>query len=67
MKTEIIRLCIYPKDIQCIMGLSYRQSIRYIHRIRAALNKKETEVVSVEEFCTYTGLKYEQVSNHIRS
>ena len=66
MKREIIRLCIYPKDVQRITGLSYRQSVRYIHRMRAALNKSETELLSVEEFCQYTGLKYEHVSNHIR-
>ena len=65
MKMEIIRLCIYPKDIQRIMGLSYRQSIRYMHRIRTALNKTENEVLSVEEFCEYTSLKYEQVVRHI--
>ena len=65
MKMEIIRLCIYPKDIQRIMGLSYRQSIRYMHRIRKALNKTENEVLSVEEFCDYTSLKYEQVVRHI--
>lgn len=66
MKTEIIRLCIYPKDVQRITGLSYRQSVRYIHRMRAALNKKETELLSVEDFCQYTGLKYDKVSDHIR-
>ena len=66
MKTEIIRLCIYPKDVQRITGLSYRQSVRYIHRMRAALNKSETELLSVEEFCHYTGLKYKQVSEHLR-
>ena len=66
MKTEIIRLCIYPKDVQRITGLSYRQSVRYIHRMRADLNKKETELLSVEEFCQYTGLKYKQVSEHLR-
>ena len=67
MKTEIIRLCIYPKDVQRITGLSYRQSVRYIHRMRAALAKRETELLSVEEFCQYTGLKYKQVSEHLRS
>ncbi len=65
MKMERIRLCIYPKDIQRIMGLSYRQSIRYMHRVRTALDKSENEVLSIEEFCLYTSLKYEQVIKHI--
>ena len=61
MKTENKRLCIYPKDIQRITGKSYRQSIRLLQRIRKDLNKLENEFVSVEEFCTYTSLKHEQV------
>ncbi len=61
MKTEKKRLCIYPKDIQRITGKSYRQSIRLLQRIRKDFNKLENEFVSVEEFCTYTSLKHEQV------
>ncbi len=61
MKTENKRLCIYPKDIQRITGKSYRQSIRLLQKIRTELNKLENEFVSVEEFCNYTSLKYEQV------
>ena len=61
MKTENKRLCIYPKDIQRITGKSYRQSIRLLQRIRKDLNKLENEFVSIEEFCTYTSLKQEQV------
>jgi len=61
MKSHNKRLCIYPKDIQRITGKSYRQSIRLLQRIRKDLNKLENEFVSVEEFCTYTSLKHEQV------
>ena len=61
MRTNNKRLCIYPKDIQRITGKSYRQSIRLLQRIRKDLNKLENEFVSVEEFCTYTSLKHEQV------
>ena len=61
MKFEKQRVCIYPKDIQRITGKSYRQSIRLLQKIRIELNKLENEFVSVEEFCVYTSLKYEQV------
>jgi hypothetical protein len=61
MTTEKKRLCIYPKDIQRITGKSYRQSIRLLQKIRKDLNKLENEFVSVEEFCSYTSLKHEQV------
>ena len=61
MKTENKRLCIYPKDIQRITGKSYRQSIRMLQKIRVDLNKSQNELLSIDEFCQYTSLKYEQV------
>jgi hypothetical protein len=61
MKSENKRLCIYPKDIQRITGKSYRQSLRLLNKIRNDLNKLENEFVSIDEFCQYTSLKYEQV------
>jgi hypothetical protein len=61
MKNEPKRICIYPKDIQRITGKSYRQSIRMLQKIRKDLNKLENELVSIDEFCLYTSLKYEQV------
>lgn len=61
MKSHNKRLCIYPKDIQRITGKSYRQSLRLLNKIRNDLNKLENEFVSIEEFCHYTSLKYEQV------
>ncbi len=65
MKSETKRICIYPKDIQRITGKSYRQSARLLQKIREYLNKPQNNFVSVEEFCQYTGLKYEQVEQHI--
>jgi hypothetical protein len=62
MKIEQKRVCIYPKDIQRITGKSYRQSIRMLQRIRKDLNKLQNELVSIEEFCEYTSLKYELVA-----
>lgn len=61
MKLEAKRVCIYPKDIQRITGKSYRQSIRMMQKIRQDLNKLQNELVSIEEFCQYTSLKYELV------
>ena len=65
MKSELKRVCIYPKDIQRITGKSYRQSTRLLQKIKVDLNKPSNNFVSVEEFCQYTGLKYEQVEPHI--
>jgi hypothetical protein len=65
MKIENKRLCIYPKDIQRITGKSYRQSVRLMLKIRTELHKQANEFVSIEEFCQYTSLKYEQVEQLI--
>jgi hypothetical protein len=61
MKSPVKRIVIYPKDIQVITGKSYRQSLRFLNRIKEDLNKLDNELVSIEEFCQYTSLKYEQV------
>ena len=61
MKTQIKRICIYPKDIERITGKSYRQSTRMLQAVRKSLNKLENELVTIEEFCQYAGLKIEQV------
>ncbi|WP_072945710.1 hypothetical protein [Flavobacterium granuli] len=65
MKTETKRVCIYPKDIQRITGKSYRQSIRLMQKVKQDLNKLENEFLTIEEFCSCTGLKYEQVEHLI--
>ena len=66
MKTELKRVCIYPKDIQRITGKSYRQSIRLMQKIKKDLNKLENEFLTIEEFCTYSGIKYELIEPHIK-
>jgi hypothetical protein len=44
-----------------ITGKSYRQSIRLMQKMRSDLNKLENQYVSIDEFCNYTSLKFEQV------
>jgi hypothetical protein len=65
MKTAVKRICIYPKDIQRITGKSYRQSSRLMQKIKTELNKEQKEFLTIEEFCSYSGLKYEQVTHLI--
>jgi GTP-sensing pleiotropic transcriptional regulator CodY len=63
MKTK--RIIIYPKDIQRITGKSERYGRLLLKRIKDHFKKEDHQFVSVEEFCSYTGLKYEQVSDHL--
>ncbi|RRJ88058.1 hypothetical protein EG849_14950 [Flavobacterium macacae] len=66
MKPQYARACIYPKDIQNITGKSYKQSRLYLNRIKAHLGRQPAQWVSIEEFCEYSGLKPEHVSQFIR-
>jgi len=59
MKTT--RVCIYPKDVQRITGKTYTQARLYLKKIKKSLNKEEHQLLSVQEFCQYTGLPYEEV------
>lgn len=55
------RVCIYPKDVQRITGKTYSQSRLYLKKLRDILGKEAHQYVSVEEFCNYSGLPYEEV------
>jgi hypothetical protein len=55
------RICIYPKDVQRIMGKEYAQARLYLLKVKKHLNKEPHQLISIEEFCEYTGLKTEHV------
>lgn len=61
MKKEAKRICIYPKDVQLITGKSYRYARLLIQEIKKNNGKNKQQLVSVEEFCNYTGLTTEEV------
>lgn len=60
---RVDRIIIYPKDVQRITGKSERYGRILLKRIKNHLKKDEHQFVSIEEFCTYTGLKDEQVND----
>jgi len=55
------RVCMYPKDVQRIMGKEYTQARRYLIKIKKHLKKEDHQYVSVEEFSKYSGLPLEEV------
>lgn len=65
MKSENKRVCIYPKDVQRITGKSYRHSSRILQKIKIDANKLPNQLVTIEEFCTHTGLKFEKIEHLI--
>ena len=58
---EVKRICIYAKDIERITGKSNRYGYRLLDRIRTHYHKEEKQLVSIDEFCRYTGLNPEHV------
>jgi hypothetical protein len=55
-------MTIYPKDIQRITGRSDRYGRTLLRKIKTHFNKQDHQFVTIEEFCTYTGLKEEIVN-----
>ena len=58
---KINRIIIYPKDIQRITGKSDRYGRPLLSRIRCRYHKEPHHFVTLDEFCTFTGLPSEQV------
>jgi hypothetical protein len=57
----MLRMVIYPKDVEKITGKKYRTACRIIQKIRDALGKSRHQLVTIFEFCAYMGLKEEMV------
>ncbi len=55
------RLCIYPKDVQVITGKSLRHSRYLINIIKKAMGKEEHQLLTVNEFCSFTGVPASEV------
>jgi len=59
------RVCIYPKDIQVVTGKSERWGRNLIKKIKESYNKQNHQLITVEEFCRYTGLHLDEVKKAI--
>ncbi len=61
------RVCIYPKDVQVVTGKSERWGREVIKKIKTHLSKQPHQLVSIEEFCEYTGLSIQSVKGMLRA
>lgn len=61
------RVCIYPKDVQVVTGKSERWGREVIKKIKTHLSKQPHQLVSIEEFCEYTGLPIQSVKGLLRA
>ena len=55
------RICIYPKDVQVVTGKSERYGRKLIQDIKRRFLKENHQLVTIEEFCNYTGLSLNSV------
>jgi hypothetical protein len=55
------RIIIYAKDIQRITGKTDRYGRALLDRIRKYYKKPDHQFVTIEEFCAYSGLPYQDV------
>jgi hypothetical protein len=59
------RIIIYPKDVQRITGKSERYGRSLLKRIKDHFKKDDHQFITVDEFCTYTGIKHELVNEYL--
>lgn len=55
------RVCIYPKDVQRIMGKEYAQARLYLLKVKKYFKKEAHQLISIEEFSEYSGLRTEHI------
>lgn len=58
---KINRICIYPKDVQAITGRSLNFSRLLLREMRRELGKGKNDFITIEEFCRYKRISYEEV------
>jgi len=66
LKTMPVRIIIYSKDVQNITGKMPRTARKMLQDIRLAFGKANHEMVTVKEFCGYTGIDEELVKDFLQ-
>ncbi|MBV7530475.1 hypothetical protein [Chitinophaga sp. sic0106] len=51
------RIVIYAKDVMNITGRSERTARKILQQIRQASGKKKGDMITIGEFCRFTGLE----------
>lgn len=61
-----VRMIIYRKDVERIIGKSDRTARKIMAAIRKKLGKEKHQPVSIKEFCRYMNLAEEEVLPYLR-
>ena len=59
------RIAIYPKDIMIITGKSERSAREILKKIKTHYGKDKHQIVTVDEFCNFMGIKHSEFENKI--
>ncbi|RBL91010.1 hypothetical protein DF182_28815 [Chitinophaga flava] len=59
------RILIYAKDVMNITGRSERTARKILQQIRQAKGKKKGDMITVVEFCQFTGIDQQQVADFL--
>ena len=59
------RICIYTKDVQNITGKKERTARKLLSDLKQRLGKPKSYLITIDEFCAYTGLNEAQVSKFL--
>ena len=62
---KIVRACIYPKDIQCITGITERYGRKLLKEIKLYLGKEPHQFITINEFSEYTGIEVDIINEYI--
>ena len=60
------RVVIYTSDIQIITGKSYKPAYALLNKIKKSFNKSAESLVTIDEFCIYTGIEKEDILHLIK-
>ena len=60
------KLVIYIKDIEIIIGKGQNAARRLLAKIKRKFGKEKHALVSITEFCRYTGLSEEEVNQRLK-
>ncbi|MUP44186.1 hypothetical protein E0K83_00315 [Gramella sp. BOM4] len=60
------RISIYPADVRLLTGRSETYSRKLLRKIRIKLAKQPGQLVSLQEFCDYTGLSPKEVEDNFK-
>lgn len=66
MRTVPNRIVLNTKDIMLITGKSERTSRRLLKEIRSSARNTRVSFVSLEQFCSYTGMTREEVIPYLQ-